>query len=140
MNSQKFAKILLSVSVGCMLLLCAGMFLAPLVDSGDWYVEMIYGLIGISLTSAACLLLAVKCDTKNKLIVKTPRLPLTVLLWGMVIAFFSFCTMWQTAPLSPVSQSLRLFTIAILACSAVLAVLLRLTTEHKPEVNLRLVK
>jgi hypothetical protein len=97
---------------------------------------LICSLSAIATNSSVFLILKTYMD--GKLVVKTAHLPGKVILWGMLISGMSFCTSLQTAPLSPVAQGLRLFTNACFACTVVLAVVLRLTTEHKPEdVNLR---
>jgi hypothetical protein len=129
MNNQKIAKFLLRSTVACMALLCVFLAMVPFVDVKAFASY----LLGIALSSAAFLLYFVLWDKRGRLIVRTPQLPGKVFFWGTILAGMSFCTMFQTPPMSQMSQALMLFTVACLACSAVLATLLWWTTRYEPD-------
>lgn len=128
---KKFTKFLLIVIVTCMVLFCVGASLGPFVNTKAWYYSPVHYLPGVAITSVFFLILLILLDKKNKVVVKTPRLPEKVFIWGTLLAGMGFCTMKQTPPMSQMSQALMLFTIACLTCMVLLAPLLWLTTEHE---------
>lgn len=130
MSTSKFAKFLLGLTVACMAIFCVLLPFLPFVGAATWYFLPVYGLPGVFLSSAFCLILMIYWDGGNKIIVKTPRLPRKVFFWGLFLASTSFLTNLQVNNgESPVAQALMIFAVVFLACAVVLAGLLWLTTE-----------